>query len=444
MWNTGYKGFANRRRIINGTPDGYVEPNTQTGGEGPYFPPVLDLADCPTTTSTTSTTSTTTSTTSSTTTTTTTAAILVWVENTYACEQTIPFTLVDTVTSFSSPAALWWDEPSSQFVVVDIDDVNGNCYTFDPDTIANYNDRNVIPGLAGDHVLSYDFDSVNRKVWMVGDNTGGAKVANLATNAMTTASFGTNGAYYRTFCKILDNTVYCSYKTSSGVTPLDMFLFNKNTEAPISSIPNGSIPSGATYFSGVIGLEIVNGNEIWCYAGQRNNGDIAIYNTTLTSVIATISLSAAGAITVPGWGFNRYWQSHFYDKDKDRWYVQDIGSNKWFVINTLTRNVIYTKDLDNRQGKPYSAFAFVKNEVTDDLYLTGTHLNSTSDVAQISKTYEVDRDTYEYVNFYPNVVFSSLRSKPGTNELWGTHTGLLFNSGNPIWQTDGQLQKYLV
>lgn len=42
--NTGYKGFATRRRLINGVPDGYTEPNTA----GPnYVPPVYDLTTCP-------------------------------------------------------------------------------------------------------------------------------------------------------------------------------------------------------------------------------------------------------------------------------------------------------------------------------------------------------------------------------------------------------------
>lgn len=45
--NTGFKGFSARRRLINGTLDGYSEPNTDGGGVGPYFPPVQDLINCP-------------------------------------------------------------------------------------------------------------------------------------------------------------------------------------------------------------------------------------------------------------------------------------------------------------------------------------------------------------------------------------------------------------
>lgn len=44
--NTGMKGFANRRRLVNGLPDGFTEPNTEVGGVGPYIPPVEDLVTC--------------------------------------------------------------------------------------------------------------------------------------------------------------------------------------------------------------------------------------------------------------------------------------------------------------------------------------------------------------------------------------------------------------
>lgn len=44
MANTGIKAYANRRRLINGVPDGYTEPNAP--GDN-YIPPVEDLTFCP-------------------------------------------------------------------------------------------------------------------------------------------------------------------------------------------------------------------------------------------------------------------------------------------------------------------------------------------------------------------------------------------------------------
>lgn len=45
--NTGQKGYANRERLTNGVADGYSEPNLNGTGLGPYYPPVLDLINCP-------------------------------------------------------------------------------------------------------------------------------------------------------------------------------------------------------------------------------------------------------------------------------------------------------------------------------------------------------------------------------------------------------------
>lgn len=45
--NTGYKAYQNRRRLLANVPDGYVEPNAEWDGLGPYFPPVYDPVSCP-------------------------------------------------------------------------------------------------------------------------------------------------------------------------------------------------------------------------------------------------------------------------------------------------------------------------------------------------------------------------------------------------------------
>lgn len=44
--NASFQGFNNRRRVTDGSPDGYTEPNDHVG-LGVYFPPVLNLTDCP-------------------------------------------------------------------------------------------------------------------------------------------------------------------------------------------------------------------------------------------------------------------------------------------------------------------------------------------------------------------------------------------------------------
>lgn len=47
LFNTGFKGWANRRRLVDGIPDGFVEENLDGVGLGTYFPPVEDLVSCP-------------------------------------------------------------------------------------------------------------------------------------------------------------------------------------------------------------------------------------------------------------------------------------------------------------------------------------------------------------------------------------------------------------
>ncbi|MBS0031617.1 hypothetical protein ACTJJ0_30785 [Chitinophaga sp. 22321] len=45
--NSGMKGYAGRRRLVNFIPDGFTEPNTENTGLGTYFPPVEDKDTCP-------------------------------------------------------------------------------------------------------------------------------------------------------------------------------------------------------------------------------------------------------------------------------------------------------------------------------------------------------------------------------------------------------------
>lgn len=47
MINTGFKFFRRRRRLINGVPDNYTEPNYKNSGIGDYFPPEYDAVLCP-------------------------------------------------------------------------------------------------------------------------------------------------------------------------------------------------------------------------------------------------------------------------------------------------------------------------------------------------------------------------------------------------------------
>ena len=428
MFNTGYKGYNRRRRKINGVYDGYVEDNLPAEGLGPYIPTELDYQSCPTTSTTTST---------STSTSTTLAPVLRYVEDTTTCEQSMPFTEIKEVSGFSSPIALYYDPVSGRFITVDQDDINGNVYSFNPDTLNSYSDRTVAPGIV-DKILCYDWDATNRKLWVAGNNTDGAKVYDVATNTTSTVNYGINVAYGRVLLRILGNTVYAS--TAANVNAVsDMVLINKTTQS-VTTLSNASIPSGNIYFYKSFGIQLV-GNEIWCYANQRYDGRIAVYNSTLTSLITVITLP--GAVTISGWGFNQFWQGHYYDEANNRWYAHDIGSNTWHVINTITKTVIKSTTMINRQGKSFSAFGFLTNPVTNDLYLSGNYLNSASDNNQIKATYKLSRTDYSY-NYVYNTAFSALTLRTSTNEVWGVFTGNVYSQTGTLWNTDGLIIKNII
>lgn len=366
--------------------------------------------------------------------------VFIWIEDTFTCEQTTPFTLAKTVTGFSSPINVYWDDPSSKYAVVDIDDRNGNVYTFDPDSINSYADRTVISGII-DNILANDFDSENRKIWAVGDTTDGVKIIDLTNNNVTTIEYGNNGPFLRMICKIFGENVYCGSRVSTA-SANSFTIINRNTLQIASSIPASSIPDANTYLV-VVPLLFSVGNEIWVACGQRVNGNIAIYSADFTTRTGLIDLP--GVATIAGWGNGWCWQGHFYDEEKKKFYSYDVGSGKWFVIDTTTKQIIHEKSIANKQGKPYGSFGFLLNPLTGELYMSGGLLTQVGDPNAISKTYRINRDTQEIEYLFSDFQVSSMSLKPGTNEMWGTNAGAQYSSAsvNPNWNIDGKLLKFV-
>lgn len=363
--------------------------------------------------------------------TTTTEEIYIWIEDTFVCEQDQPFSLDKTVSGFKSPQSIYWDVTTSRYYVVDVDDAAGNVYYFNPDTMNNYSDRVVIPGVAFDYIGSNAYDSVNRKIWAAGNNTNGVLVVDIATNSLqTTVNYGVNGSLTRILVRIFGDTVYCS--SALGPTSnADMVLINKNTATISSVIPSSSIIQASNFFNRTFQLFTVEG-KIWSVCSQRTAGTIGIYNSDLTGTPNVITLPSS---TI--WSGGLYWQSHYYDEEKKKFYSHDSGSNRWYIIDTLTNTVISNKVLLDRGGKSGSSFSFVKNELTGDLYMSGAFMNSPSDTVPINRTYKINRDTGDIEYMYIGQKFNNLRLRPGTNELWGVDQGLISPSA------DGFLLKYL-
>lgn len=452
MSNTGYQGYNKRRRLINGVYDGFSENNLNGTGVGPYIAPVINLSACPLpttttttttlapTTSTTSTTQITSSTTTSTTlaptttTTTTQAPIYIWVADTYTCEQSgSVFELQKTITGMSSPLGVMYDEPTDRYYVIDADDSSGNFYWFNPTTANARSDMNYISGSI-DLIYGYDFDSTYRKIYGVGYATNGLKILDIGTNTITTIAYGLNGPFNRLVCKILDTMVY-----AFCVTPAVVVIVDRVTPAVNSIVNISSIPSGTTYLTDNFTMTQI-GSQIWCGAAQRTNGVIGVYNVSFTTLITTITV-AGTVIVSDSWGNGKFWQSSFYDSDTNKYYVCDIGSNSFYVIDGTSRALVYTKHFTNLMGKKWISQGIKRDPVTNELLLNQSIFNTPSDAVQIKKMYKINPTTYATEIFYPNQSVNSLSQRTGKNELWGSDTGV-FQWDGGSYNTDGQLFKF--
>lgn len=475
MWNTGYKGYTNRRRIMNGIPDGYVELNSPSGGLGPYFPPVLDLASCPTTsttttssttsststssttTSSTSTSSTTTSSSTSTSTTTssstssttssttTTAPVFIWVADQTTCEQVTPFMLDLTITTLSSPQGLFYDDTLDRFYAVDLDDVGGNLWYFDPDTFTTAGSRTFVSGSAvpGQYIQSYDHSPTLRKIFLAGPGTSGVYVYNIATDALNLITTGTNGSFARVFTKFLNGTVY-----SANSFDDTLVLIDPVTETISSTISVLTIPGNTSnkYFNTSYNMYSVDG-EIWVCAGsyRASNGSIARYNSTLTSFIGELTIPGVTIPATGGWAPG-YWQVQFFDEEKNRFYLTDIGSKTITVIDTSVSgspSIVEQIPIINLGTKDYAYVTWDINSVTGEMYANYTAVDGPADSSPQLKFYKTNRTTYQYEALYPNSTTNNLKIRLGTNELWSVNAGVPGWAGGVVWNTDGQAFKYV-
>lgn len=363
-----------------------------------------------------------------------------WIEDTFTCEQDVPFTLLDTYTGFSSPQGIFWDQTSSRFYVVDVDDINSNVYHFNPATFTGFSDIVYALGTnapVGITSASHAHDAARRRIWISGDDSGGARVLDIASGNWTFLPYGTNapgGAARRSPIVLSNDTAYCFCSLPDTIETFDL-----TTLASTGSILKSGIPSASTYMTDAYGVTFV-GSEAWVWAGSRGNGSIAVYNNDFTSLITTITLPG---IVPPGapWSPNPglFWQSHLYNEATNRWYVGDTGSNSIIVINTLTKAIVNNFTITNLRGKDHASTAFFKNELTGDIFAAVRCLNSAGDLTPNSKLYRIDDTGIVYT--YPDESVAQLRLRAGTNEAFGVQQNLVKWQGG-AWATDGQVFKY--
>jgi YVTN family beta-propeller protein len=354
-----------------------------------------------------------------------------WVEDTYTCEQDSVLTLDQDFTGFSSPAVVMWDDATGRLYVGDYDDPAGNVYWINPNLFGSFADIHRVTALA-DVYYTVQADQQYRRLYFIGQNSGGLKVFNIADHSVTTVPYGVDGsAFNRVMLKVFPTTIYVHDRGQGTITIIDRI-----TLAVLSTINISSIPSGGTYFDSFHLFQV--GAEIWVCSEFRQDGNIAVYNQSLTSLITTIALP--GIATESS---TRYRQSQYQDLVNGKLYVSDGGSSKLFVIDGATRTIVYNTVFTNRMGKTHGIFGFNDDPITNDLFLSFAAYNSPSDTTQQFRVYRINRTTYLMEMMYPNQAFSSLAHEIGTNHIWGTFGGQVQWSGIPGYNSDGKISKYI-
>lgn len=385
-----------------------------------------------TSTTTTSTTTSTTSTSSTTTTTTTTIRLKAWIEDSYTCEQEEVFTLQNEITVFSSPSKLLYDSSTGRMYVGDHDDPSGNVFYFNPATFTNSTQITRVGSLAGVY-YTVEKDEQYKRLYFVGKNSGGLVSFDISTGTSQTVVFGTDGFdYNRIAISIQDNLIYCTDRYNNNVIIIDRASLIVNNTVSVSSIP-----SGETYFDDYFMTRV--GNELWISSSFNTSPNIAVYDLNLTTLITTIDLATLGCAVETS---SKYRGSAYYDKEKNKVYIFDNGSSKLFIIDGTTRNVVFIRDFQNREGKLYGGGNVVNDPITGDLFISFSAYSSVGDNTAIRRMYKVHRDNYSIEVMYPSQQVQQLVLQDGTTNVWGVFAGIRQWDNVTGYDTDGKILKY--
>lgn len=355
-----------------------------------------------------------------------------WVEDTYTCEQGVLFQVASEFTGFASPVTMFYDETLNRFWVGDQGDTTSNIYWIDPTTFTGTAGRNYIT-MTAQQFYNIRMDKEKRRIYMIGQNSGGMLVYDIDTNTFSTVAFGVDGvAFNRLNLRVIGDKIYTGDNKQGRFVIID-----RNTLAVLNNITITTIPSYSGRFNDYDVFEI--NNEVWVTTVYNTIAGIIIYNSTMTSVIGTITLP--GAVGENGGSYFREYSYH--DADNNRLYMGDAGGKKLYIIDTSTKTVVNTKTHTLTFSKTNVISAAVPDPVTSDLYVSVQGYNSPSEDAATrgNKTYKINRTTYEFEKVFPNNFFSQLTHQPGSNFVWGTTPGLNPWDGG-AWATDGKIIKY--
>jgi len=390
---------------------------------GTVCPPPPTTTTTTTTSTTTTSTTTTSTTTTSTTTTTTEAPSFMWIAGDTVCETEGAFGMIRSITGMSSPINNWYDDVTGRLYFADADSASGNVGWYsDIASATTVSDATFSTAVTFNPVYNSYIDTVYRRIYLVGSNTGGMIVYDIDTDTASTVAFGTNLAFARTTLFVSGNLILCN----DGVTA--MVTIARDTLTVTATIPMGSITNPGKF---------TNPHNVAMAGGRlyvvSNNGPIAtvgVYDTSLNH-FTEITLPSAST-----WTGGTYWQSILYDPTSDRLFVGDYGSSRWHVIDPNTNTVSTTTFIGNRGNKSAATSWFVIDPQTDNLYMLMEGRNSASDTASVKRTYVINRSTFIYENMYNDVVYYNLAAIPSLGWFTGTDRGAASWEGGS-WFSDG-------
>lgn len=376
-----------------------------------------------------------------------------WLISSFVCEQVGQFSLQSQITGLSSPSpSFLYDEETELVFFADYDDVGGFVGSYDPLTATTKADITYYqPIFSGSippaqrYYYANIADKQNRRIIMAGKDTDGLQAFNIPTGTVTVVPYGFNvnvapnpvsgNGFNRTQLLLFNTTILATDAYS-----LSLYIFDRTNLILTNSIPFSSIIDSDKCFIGSP-LILQVGNEYWVMHNLGNStqapnqtANIYRYNLTFSNTPSVIDIST----WCTPWSNGAYSRSAIHIPETNSVYVMDFGGNSLIKINTITLVATRTHQFVVRNGKSNTSLGFVRDPITNELFLSGGFANSVSDVAPstISYKYSLDNDLRTYA--YPGTVFSSLVRIGSSDILHGGNSGNVAWVGG-AWSTDGSI-----
>lgn len=346
----------------------------------------------------------------------------IWLPDLAVCENSSLFEVDRQITGLYNPADTFYDSITGRMYVGDLFDPNGNIYWFDPMSATGPGDM-TYSNAVNTEIYTLKWDTQNRVCYMVGRNTGGMLVYDIASDTVTTLPYGTDGgAFNRIGIYIGATQVYSNYKGPGGNS---IVVVNRNTLS-VNQVLISAIPNNSRFGVGGYTLDEAAGN-IFVVAGSGSSvSTVGVYDLNFSNNITNIVLPVTAT-----WDHGRYWQSIWTDPVDQKVYVGDFGGNTRYVIDSSTYNILFQETIQPREGKSNVVTSHAINPVNNDIYCSIDCMNTSEDSA-ISRARLINRSTGGSDYMYEGIHVTTLAPVEATGIL------ATANPGVPPWVGGGQ------